>query len=109
MFDLHEQVCILNNCGRYIPGLFNGYIDDNKCQIIIEEETETVLTEFISNVFKKAKALEDMNREINECHAMIDHFITLNNREEIRCWRRSLQSVKQEKYRLLGKGVNGNT
>ena len=108
MFDLHEQVCILNNCGRYIPGLFNGYIDDNKCQIIIDEP-ETVLTEFIGNVFKKTKVLEDMNREINECHAMIDHFITLNNREEIRCWRRSLQAVKQQKYRLLEKGVNGNT
>ena len=105
MFELNEQVCILNNCGTYVLGLFNGYVDNNKCQIVVEdEETKNIITECIGNIFKKAKVINDINREINELHAMIDHFITLNNREEIRYWRRSLQAVKQQKYRLLERG-----
>ena len=41
-----------------------------------------------------------MEREIMEYHAMIDHFIVLNNKEEIAYWRKALQTAKIAKRRL---------
>lgn len=56
-------------------------------------------------------SLEEMlaavERQINECHAMIDHFIQLKNRgveyasEELSYWRKMLHSAKIQKRRLL--------
>lgn len=53
------------------------------------------------------KQLADINSQINECHAMIDHFIQLKDRgvsyaaEEIAYWRKMLQNAKIHKRRLL--------
>lgn len=44
--------------------------------------------------------LKEVNRQIMECYAMIDHFIQLNNKEEIAYWRRMLQNAKLYKRRL---------
>lgn len=51
--------------------------------------------------------LAAVQRQINECHAMIDHFIQLKDRgveyatEEIAYWRKMLQNAKIYKRRLL--------
>lgn len=51
--------------------------------------------------------LADITSQINECHAMIDHFIQLKDRgveyaaEELAYWRRMLQNAKVYKRRLL--------
>ena len=45
--------------------------------------------------------LQEINKHINECYAMIDHFIQLNNSEEIAYWRKMLQNAKLYKRRLL--------
>ena len=45
--------------------------------------------------------LEEITKQINECYAMIDHFIQLKNNEEIAYWRRMLQNAKLYKRRLL--------
>lgn len=37
---------------------------------------------------------EILEKEINEYYAMIDHFIQLGNKEEIKYWRRELQRAK---------------
>lgn len=46
------------------------------------------------------ECLLDIERSINECHGMIDHFIALGNRDEIRYWRRVLQDCKVKKRNL---------
>lgn len=52
-------------------------------------------------------SLKDINENIAECHAMIDHFIQLKDRgvvyaaEEIKYWRKMLQNTKIYKRRLL--------
>lgn len=45
--------------------------------------------------------LQGINKHINECYAMIDHFIQLKNSEEIAYWRKMLQNAKLYKRRLL--------
>jgi hypothetical protein len=45
--------------------------------------------------------IEEITKQINECYAMIDHFIQLNNSEEIAYWRKMLQNAKLYKRRLL--------
>lgn len=40
-----------------------------------------------------------VNEEIAEYYAMINHFILLNNKEEIAFWRRALQTAKIAKRR----------
>lgn len=45
--------------------------------------------------------LKEINKQISECYAMIDHFIQLENKEEIAYWRRMLQNAKMYKRRLL--------
>lgn len=45
--------------------------------------------------------LTDINIQISECYAMIDHFIQLNNIEEVAYWRKMLQNAKIYKRRLL--------
>ena len=51
--------------------------------------------------------LADINSQINECYAMIDHFIQLKYRgvsyavEELAYWRKMLQNAKIYKRRLL--------
>lgn len=53
------------------------------------------------------ETLVAVERQINECHAMIDHFIQLKDRgveyatEEIADWRKMLHSAKIQKRRLL--------
>lgn len=44
--------------------------------------------------------LQELEMEIMEYHAMIDHFVLLNDREEIAYWRRALQRAKIYKRRL---------
>ena len=44
--------------------------------------------------------MEDIEREIVEANMMIDHFIMLGNKEEIRYWRGGLQSLKVMKRRI---------
>ncbi|MBQ7067130.1 MAG: hypothetical protein IJN92_09965 [Lachnospiraceae bacterium] len=56
--------------------------------------------------------IEEINREINECYAMIDHFIALKKvnqklphirekyEEEIKYWRKALQMLKFQKRGL---------
>lgn len=43
---------------------------------------------------------QEINEEIAEYHAMIDHFILLNDKEQIAFWRRALQTAKKAKRRL---------
>lgn len=51
--------------------------------------------------------IEEITKQINECYAMIDHFIQLSERgieyatEEIAYWRKMLQNAKLYKRRLL--------
>ena len=45
--------------------------------------------------------LSEITKQINECYAMIDHFIQLENKEEIAYWRKMLQNAKLYKRRLL--------
>lgn len=51
--------------------------------------------------------LKEINKHINECYAMIDHFIQLSERGieyatyEIAEWRKMLQNAKLYKRRLL--------
>jgi len=40
---------------------------------------------------------QNIEREIVECYAMIDHFIMIGNKEEIATWRRYLQTAKKMK------------
>lgn len=44
--------------------------------------------------------LRALEIEIMECHGMIDHFIALNNREEIHYWRTMLQGAKVKKREM---------
>lgn len=52
------------------------------------------------------KELEEINAQINECCAMIDHFIDLKSRgvsyaaDEVKYWRKMLQNVKMYKRSL---------
>lgn len=51
--------------------------------------------------------LKEINKQINECYAMIDHFIQLKDRgvsyatAELVYWRKMLQRAKIYKRRLL--------
>ena len=51
--------------------------------------------------------LKEIEKQINECYAMIDHFIQLKWRgvgyakEEIAYWRKMLQNAKSTKRRIL--------
>ena len=51
-------------------------------------------------MLEKEIQIRDIDSQIMECHAMIDHFILLNNREEIAYWRKMLQNAKIYKRRL---------
>lgn len=51
--------------------------------------------------------LLDLEREINECYGMIDHFISLNNRTEIKYWRGVLQECKIRKRGMKNKLKTG--
>jgi len=50
--------------------------------------------------------LKEINAQINECYAMIDHFIGLKNRgisyatDELKYWRKMLQNAKMYKRSL---------
>jgi len=44
--------------------------------------------------------LREIESQIMECHGMIDHFIALNDRDEIRYWRRMLQGCKVRKRQV---------
>jgi len=44
--------------------------------------------------------MEDIEREIVEANMMIDHFIVLGNKVEIRYWRGVLQNLKIMKRRM---------
>lgn len=54
-----------------------------------------------------SEEIRQLDIQIMECQAMIDHFIQLKERgveyatEEIKCWRGYLQSAKLMKRRLL--------
>ena len=50
---------------------------------------------------QNAETIRQINQQIMECMAMIDHFIQLNNKEEIAYWRKMLQSAKLYKRRVL--------
>ena len=41
--------------------------------------------------------INEINSEINEIYAMIDHFIAVRNNYEIRYWRAMLQQAKIKK------------
>lgn len=45
--------------------------------------------------------LKNINIQISEAHAMIDHFIVLNNMTEVSYWRRMLHNLKLHKRRVL--------
>jgi len=53
-----------------------------------------------------ADELKEINEEISECYAMIDHFIQLKDRgvsyatDELAYWRKMLQNAKVYKRRL---------
>ena len=55
----------------------------------------------------KEEELKEINKQIAECYAMIDHFIQLKQRgiswavSELADWRRMLQNAKIYKRRLL--------
>jgi len=45
--------------------------------------------------------LDNYDKDIAECSAMLNHFIRLKNHDEITSWKRMLQSVKESKRRLM--------
>lgn len=49
----------------------------------------------------KTEYLAELDKHISECYAMVDHFISVNNKEEIAAFRRYLQQAKVEKRRVL--------
>lgn len=49
---------------------------------------------------ERNEMLVEIEKQIMECYAMIDHFIQLNNKEEIAYWRRMLQNAKIYKRRM---------
>lgn len=99
MFEQNEKVCVLNEFGQYIPCIFQEYIDNTYCQVL--SENADVVTEPISRVIKLEEFLVEINRQISECYAMVDHFIATNNKSEINAWRKILQANKLQKRRLL--------
>lgn len=100
MFEANEVVCIQNECGVYNPFVFKGYLDDERCLVKPKGTEGSVSTQLLNNVFKADDIIRLINGQITECHAMIDHFIKLNNKEEIVCWRKYLQKAKMDKRRL---------
>lgn len=44
--------------------------------------------------------LRNVDLEIIEYHALIDHFIQLNDNAEVKYWRRALQIAKLHKRRI---------
>lgn len=49
----------------------------------------------------KTEFLTELERHIQECYSMIDHYIQLDNKEEIAVWRRYLQIAKIQKRRVV--------
>lgn len=99
MFKPGETVCVLNKFGLYEAFVFQCFLED-KCILESRDAKNHMITEQASNVFKADAVIRLINDQINECHAMIDHFIKLKNEEEIASWRKYLQKAKYDKRRL---------
>ena len=46
-------------------------------------------------------SLDDINRNIMECNAMLQHFIDLSDKKEIAFWRKMLQMAKVQRREYL--------
>lgn len=99
MFEPGETVCVLNRFGAYETFVLKSFSDD-KCLLESRDTKSSMITEQASNVYKEDEVIRLINGQINECHAMIDHFIKLKNDEEIAYWRKYLQKAKMDKRRL---------